>query len=283
MKKERTGVIYMATVNSKSYVGLTVNFEKRKHQHSYEVNHGGYHFHSAVRKYGADSVRWEILEDNIPEELLPEREKYWIAFYDTYRNGYNMTEGGEDSPAKSPKVAAKVSATKKAQAARGEHPAQRPEVRAKISETQKAQAARGEHHAQKPEFAKKISDSVNERISRGVYHTQQTKFKERMSEVLKDKAIRGEGFFSDEARKKARETHKRKIESGEHFSQQPDFKKKISDIQKDMAKKGEGFFSRESREKSSKTRKKNNAKNRLEKQQEAGQQFLLDNMEIDDE
>ena len=40
--------------------------------------------HEAIRKYGEDSFAVEILEDNIEEEMLNEREIFWIKFYDTY-------------------------------------------------------------------------------------------------------------------------------------------------------------------------------------------------------
>lgn len=57
-------------------------------------------FSRAYLKHGIKSI--EILEyiDSDNRELLQEREKYWIAYYNTYldRNkGYNMTPGGDGS------------------------------------------------------------------------------------------------------------------------------------------------------------------------------------------
>ena len=49
-----------------------------------------------VRKYGEEAYELIVLEDNVPKELLNEREKYWIKFYDTYFNGYNQAIGGNN-------------------------------------------------------------------------------------------------------------------------------------------------------------------------------------------
>lgn len=54
-------------------------------------------FHIAIHKYGEDSFEWTILEDNIDDNDLNDREKYWIAHYNTYKNKahYNLTPGGD--------------------------------------------------------------------------------------------------------------------------------------------------------------------------------------------
>lgn len=53
------------------------------------------------------------------------REVEFIAYYNTYRNGYNSTPGGEMSPMKVPEIAAKFIGRRS--------PSKRPEVRARIS------------------------------------------------------------------------------------------------------------------------------------------------------
>ena len=41
-------------------------------------------------------MKHEIVEENIPEDQLDQREKYWIKTYDTIApHGYNLTEGGD--------------------------------------------------------------------------------------------------------------------------------------------------------------------------------------------
>ena len=101
MKIERdTGCIYRALnmVNGKSYIGKTVQpFEDRINQH--HSGHGSKLLRSAIQKYGNDSILWTTLEKGLPEEMLDERERYWIAKYDCMApNGYNLTTGGEGAP-----------------------------------------------------------------------------------------------------------------------------------------------------------------------------------------
>lgn len=75
------------------YVGQTVQLEVRHKQHMlydpYNEKNPEYEYplSRGIRKYGPDEYELIILEENIPLELLDEREKYWIAFYDTYWHG----------------------------------------------------------------------------------------------------------------------------------------------------------------------------------------------------
>lgn len=49
-----------------------------------------------MRKYNTTKDDFEIIESNIDSQnLANEREIYWIAFYDSYHNGYNSTPGGQ--------------------------------------------------------------------------------------------------------------------------------------------------------------------------------------------
>ena len=47
-----------------------------------------------MRVHGVEHFHIEMIE-KVNDELLSEREQYWIQFYDSYLNGYNMTRGGE--------------------------------------------------------------------------------------------------------------------------------------------------------------------------------------------
>ena len=49
-----------------------------------------------MRKYNTTKDDFEIIESDIDsQDLANAREIYWIAYYDSYRNGYNSTPGGE--------------------------------------------------------------------------------------------------------------------------------------------------------------------------------------------
>ena len=93
---EDLGVIYKATClqTGRCYIGQTKNFRTRKLQH--ERAKDDYIFHKAIRKYGKNSFVWEILEE-CPYNKLNEREIFWIARFDSYNNGYNSTQGGDNA------------------------------------------------------------------------------------------------------------------------------------------------------------------------------------------
>jgi len=89
-------VIYKATnkINNKSYIGFTVDFEKRKKEHIKQIQYGLTYFHKALKKYGLDNFEWTILKDDATLEdeikLIQEHETFW-----TLNKGYNLTLGGE--------------------------------------------------------------------------------------------------------------------------------------------------------------------------------------------
>lgn len=92
---------YKNKINGKSYVGQSININKRFREHknaAFNPNNKDYKFaiHAAIRKYGLENFDFIVLEECTPEKLN-EREKYWIAFYDSYNNGYNETIGGNES------------------------------------------------------------------------------------------------------------------------------------------------------------------------------------------
>lgn len=60
----------------------------------------------AIRKYGWDNMKFEIIErnDNWTTLDLNAREKYWIEYYETLRNGYNVTAGGDGHDSESAKL-----------------------------------------------------------------------------------------------------------------------------------------------------------------------------------
>lgn len=83
--------------NGKVYIGQSVNLENRQHQHIYDTankTRKGTGADIAMRADGPENFTFEILEYCEPEKL-DEREKYWIAQYDSYYNGYNRTPGGK--------------------------------------------------------------------------------------------------------------------------------------------------------------------------------------------
>lgn len=82
--------------NGKSYIGQSNNIERRIKEHQSKRTHP-YPIENAIQKYGKDAFTYEVLEECKLEEL-DEKEKYWIAYYNTYKGfGYNCNEGGGKS------------------------------------------------------------------------------------------------------------------------------------------------------------------------------------------
>lgn len=94
MKKD----IYKFTnkINGKIYIGQTKNIKKRIYQHIKGKTYKVSKIHNAIKKYGIENFSIEILEHDI--ENYNEREKYWIKFYNSIENGYNICPGGEEPP-----------------------------------------------------------------------------------------------------------------------------------------------------------------------------------------
>ena len=95
-------IIYKCTniKNGKVYIGATIRtLNERKNQHircalSNKDDNKRY-FYNAIRKHGVDNFIWEIIDSSDSYEQLMEKEKYWIKYYNTYPNQYNMTAGGQ--------------------------------------------------------------------------------------------------------------------------------------------------------------------------------------------
>ena len=84
--------------NDKVYIGQTsVGIKIRWSQHlsNYMTNNAV--LYRAMRKHGAGIFHIEQIEE-CENEKLNEREKYWISYYDSYKNGYNSTPGGTALP-----------------------------------------------------------------------------------------------------------------------------------------------------------------------------------------
>ena len=95
-------------INGKRYIGETKRtLRERWLEHKYCMNKCSKGnitsvIYDAIRKYGTMNFSVYILEENLENiNLRKEREKYWIAKYNSFidaenSNGYNMTTGGYD-------------------------------------------------------------------------------------------------------------------------------------------------------------------------------------------
>ncbi len=96
--------IYKITnlINLKQYVGKTTRDDpfSRWREHVYMAHSGGDMVISrAIRKYGKDNFKFEVIqtieEGEDTEDIMNQREMFWIEELDTYTYGYNSSKGGE--------------------------------------------------------------------------------------------------------------------------------------------------------------------------------------------
>lgn len=89
--------IYKITnlINNKVYIGQSIDIKQRWYNHLHHHQHlKDLPLYRAFKKYGITNFTFNIIEEcNVQD--LDEREKYWIQYYNSYNNGYNMTTGGQ--------------------------------------------------------------------------------------------------------------------------------------------------------------------------------------------
>ena len=90
--------IYKITnnINQKIYIGKTIrsiNERFREHKRdSFKEECENRPLYRAMRKYGIQNFSVELIEETDNPE---ERERYWIEYYGSFKNGYNATLGGD--------------------------------------------------------------------------------------------------------------------------------------------------------------------------------------------
>ena len=82
-------------INDKCYIGQTGrNPDTRWKEHLYGSQTADNLLYRAMRKYGIENFIFSVIEECDDVDMDSE-EQYWIAYYDSYNNGYNLTLGGE--------------------------------------------------------------------------------------------------------------------------------------------------------------------------------------------
>lgn len=97
-KKEIFTGVYSITnkVNNKKYIGQSLDIKHRWRHHINELKknkHANSHLQNAWNKYGEEKFNFEIIQICEPSEL-DIKEQYWIKYYDSMKNGYNLCLGG---------------------------------------------------------------------------------------------------------------------------------------------------------------------------------------------
>ena len=90
-------IVYRHTSpNGKMYVGITHLMPKRRWHNGRGYVHNQ-HFSNAIKKYGWDNFKHEILLEGLTKEQAQLAEKLFIGYWDLMNQdkGYNLTSGGE--------------------------------------------------------------------------------------------------------------------------------------------------------------------------------------------
>lgn len=91
--------LYLITnlINNKKYIGVTNNPKKRWENHKC-CNSPTMAIAQAIKKYGKDNFKFEVLLSNIPIDKIDEYEEEYIKKYHTHISGgkgYNISHGGK--------------------------------------------------------------------------------------------------------------------------------------------------------------------------------------------
>jgi group I intron endonuclease len=102
MKKDLTnviGYIYKITSpNGKIYIGQTINKKQRRYHYNKGFYKGQIKLWNSTQKHNWNPFdTFEVIEECLCGEnkcYLNEREKHWIQYFDSFKNGLNCNEGG---------------------------------------------------------------------------------------------------------------------------------------------------------------------------------------------
>lgn len=91
--------------NGKTYIGRSNDVMRRwgEHKrHCLNPNNSSYnfHFYRALRYWGLDNFKIELIEQCVDYNMMLDREQYYIKKYDTVAKGYNSTYATSSPPTK---------------------------------------------------------------------------------------------------------------------------------------------------------------------------------------
>lgn len=104
--------IYKLTnkINNKKYIGQTYRIpEERWDDHRRNAGQHNTPIANAIKKYGWDNFKAEVIDTAVTQKEANEKERYWISYFKTCievygkeAQGYNLTPGGDGVPKLTP-------------------------------------------------------------------------------------------------------------------------------------------------------------------------------------
>ena len=162
MNMERKSGIYMWTSPSgKSYIGQSVDLQKRKWAFlHFSDRYGGQKINRARKKYSHKSLwNYKVLE-YCGIDKLDERERYYIELYDTINNGYNCESGGNEN-----KIVSDESKQKMSEAKKGKYCGENSPLYGKhLTEEHKSKLSKAKKGENNPMYGKHRDDETKDKI-----------------------------------------------------------------------------------------------------------------------
>ena len=158
MNIERKSGIYMWTSPSgKSYIGQSVNLQKRKRALLCLGDiYGGQKINRARKKYNNKRYwKYKVLEYCDIDDL-DEREEYYISLYNTMRKGYNCESGGNEN-----KIVSDETKQKLSEAMKGEN---NPLYGKHLTEEHKSKLSKAKKGENNPMYGKHRDDETKDKM-----------------------------------------------------------------------------------------------------------------------
>ena len=210
------GIYKWTSPNGKSYIGQSVNLEKRYYEFLYNKHYSTSNDYKKLtvidkaRKKHPDFEQWtyEILEYCKPNELN-DREQYYINLFDTFKNGYNETSGGGQNFEISDETRKKMSDSHK-----GKTPSDETKEKIRQVRIGKTQSDEAKEKMRQAHIGKTLSDEHKEKIRQvRIGKTQSDETKEKISKGNKGKTPWNKGKTqSDETKDKIGKANAKQVD-----------------------------------------------------------------------
>lgn len=196
------GYIYKTTnlINGKIYIGQHTS---NKFDDTYYGS--GYNVKAAIKKYGKNNFKCEVVQECFSYDELNEREKYWINYFNSQDRsvGYNLCEGG---------VAPRYDGTNHPMY--GKHHTVESKHKNSLSHLGKHHSAKTLQKMSNSQKGKKLSEEHKRKLSEShkgkKYHPLTEEGRKRISEASKNRVC------TDETREKIRQARIGKKFTDEH-------------------------------------------------------------------
>ena len=159
--EKKSGIYMWTSPSGKSYIGQSVDLQKRKCAFlRFGDIYGGEKINCARKKYNHKSLwNYKVLE-YCGIDKLDERERYYIELYDTINNGYNCESGGNENKIVSDEVKRKLS-----EAMKGKRCGENSPLYGKhLTEEHKSKLSKAKKGENNPMYGKHRDDETKDKI-----------------------------------------------------------------------------------------------------------------------